>query len=113
VYVVLVWDDPPPVTVDVAQPALINDLTLDVGDGLWRGNMFNENLSGVDNGYSYRFNVGTAANDTVNNVEAVFLPGGTFVSGQTGRVRVNGTNVPQGDGTGRQPFSVFAYNLIP
>jgi hypothetical protein len=112
VYVVLVWDDPPAGTVG-GQPALVNDLLLDVGDGLWRGNMFNENMAGLDDGYSYRFNVGVPVNDAVNNVEAVFLPAGTFTPGQAVRVRITGINVPQGNAQGRQPFSVYAYNLVP
>jgi hypothetical protein len=112
VNVVLAWDDPPAGTAG-AQPALVNDLSLNVGDGLWRGNMFNENMAGLDDGYSYRFNVGVPANDAVNNVEAVFLPAGTFTSGQTVQVRVTGVNVPQGNAQGRQPFSVYAYNLVP
>jgi Subtilase family len=112
VYVVLVWDDPPAGTVGT-QPALVNDLSLNVGGGLWRGNMFNENMAGVDDSYSYRFNVGVSTNDAVNNVEAVFLPPATFTSGQAVPVRVTGVNVPQGNAQGRQPFSVYAYNLVP
>jgi len=111
VNVVLAWDDPP-ATVGT-QPALVNDLLLNVGDGVWRGNMFDENMAGLDDGYSYRFNVGVSTNDSVNNVEAVFLPAGTFISGQDVRVRVTGINVPQGNVQGRQPFSIYAYNLVP
>jgi len=49
---------------------------------------------------------GAAANDTVNNVEAVFIPPGTFAQGATLRVKVTGVN-----NTSVQPFSVYAYNL--
>jgi hypothetical protein len=111
VYIVLVWDDESSDVVTHSQAPLKNDLALDVGGGTWKGNFFNENMTGTDNGYSYRFTVGTWAHDTINNVEAVFLPPGALTSGQVLQVRVTGINVVQGRSNGRQSFSVYAYNV--
>jgi hypothetical protein len=111
VYVVMVWDDPPSDVVTHSQAPLKNDLALLVGGGLWRGNGFNENLAGNDNGYSYTFNAGASFNDTINNVEAVFIPAGTFVANQAVGVNVVGINVPQGLSNGAQTFSLYGYNV--
>jgi serine protease AprX len=111
VYIVLVWDDESSDVVTHSQAPLKNDLALDVAGGTWKGNFFNENMTGTDNGYSYRFTVGTWAHDTINNVEAVFLPPGALTSGQVLQVRVTGVNVVQGRSNGRQSFSIYAYNL--
>ncbi|HEX9944489.1 MAG TPA: S8 family serine peptidase [Thermoanaerobaculia bacterium] len=111
-YVVLAWSDPPAPITPNSQAPLINDLTLTVeaegGATFWRGNNFNENTTGVDDGYSHRFKPGEAAlADATNNVEAVFIPAGTFKKGQQITVRVTGANVTQGP----QPFAVYAYNV--
>jgi len=105
--VVLVWDDPPSAVQTTSDAPLQNDLVLDVSDGAYRGNFFNQNMAGVDDGWSYRFNVGVAANDTKNNVEAVFIPAGTYALGTVVRIRVTGVS-----NTSQQPFSVYAYNLF-
>lgn len=111
VYIVLVWDDAAADVVTHSQAPLKNDLALDVAGGTWKGNFFNENMTGTDDGYSYRFNLGAWAHDTINNVEAVFLPPGALSLGQVVQVRVTGVNVVQGRSNGRQPFSVYAYNV--
>lgn len=110
-YIVLVWDDQPADVTTHSQAPLKNDLALDVIGGTWKGNFFNENMTGADDGYSYRFNVGAWAHDTINNVEAVFLPPGALSAGQGVQVRITGVNVPQGRTGGRQSFSIYAYNL--
>lgn len=111
VYIVLVWDDEPADAATNGQAPLKNDLALDVDSGAWRGNFFNENRTGVDDGFSYRFPVRSWTHDTVNNVEAIFLPPGALIAGQTLQVRVAGVNVPQGRANGRQTFSIYAYNV--
>jgi subtilisin family serine protease len=111
VYIVLVWDDEAADVTTHSQAPLKNDLALDVAGGTWKGNFFNENMNGTDDGYSYRFTVGAWAHDTINNVEAVFLPPGSLSAGQTLQVRVTGINVTQGRSNGRQAFSIYAYNV--
>jgi len=109
-YIVLVWSDPPSVTGN-SQVPLVNDLMISVqrstGGVLWRGNNFNEIITGSDDGYSYPYAFGPPVNDTINNVEAVFIPANTFTAGQQIVVSVTGVNVPQGP----QKFAVYAYNL--
>ena len=109
-YIVLAWSDPPSVTGN-SQVALVNDLMLTVqrstGGVLWRGNNFDENIVGIDDGYSYPYVSATPVNDGINNVEAIFIPANTFVAGQQITVSVTGTNVPQGP----QKFAFYAYNI--
>ncbi|HET9209535.1 MAG TPA: S8 family serine peptidase [Thermoanaerobaculia bacterium] len=109
-YIVLAWSDPPSITGN-SQVPLVNDLTLSVqrstGGVFWRGNNFNENITGSDNGYSYPYSFGPPANDSINNVEAIFIPANTFTAGQQIVVSVTGANVPQGP----QKFAIYAYNL--
>jgi subtilisin family serine protease len=81
VLIVLVWDDPPSKVVTTSQAPLQSQLSLSVGGGLYRGNAFNENITGLaaEDGYSYRFRFGQLFDDTINNVEAVLIPpGGLF-----------------------------------
>lgn len=111
VFIVLVWDDEPADVLTHSQAPLKNDLALDVAGGTWRGNFFAENMTGADTGYSYQFTIGVWANDSINTVEAVFLPPGALSAGQVLQVRVTGINVPQGRSNGRQPFSIYAYNV--
>ncbi len=110
-YIVLTWSDVPSTTT-LGSPALVNDLRLTVervGSAvLWRGNNFNENITGVDNGYSYQYAIGiTVFNDTANPVEAIFIPGGTFTAGQQVVIRVTGHSVSSGP----QKFAIYAYNV--
>jgi len=109
-YVVLVWSDPPSVTGN-SQVPLVNDLMLTLqrsdGGALWRGNNFNENITGNDNGYSYAYAFSPPVNDTINNVEAIFIPANTFAAGQQIILSVTGVNVLQGP----QKFGFYAYNL--
>jgi hypothetical protein len=109
-YIVLVWSDPPSVTGN-SQVPLVNDLMLSVqrstGGVLWRGNNFNENIAGSDDGYSYPYTFAPPTNDSINNVEAIFIPANTFTAGQQILVSVTGANVTQGP----QKFAVYAYNL--
>jgi hypothetical protein len=111
-YIVLAWSDPPAPITPSSQAPLMNDLTLTVEvEGqpvFWRGNNFNENTTGADDGYSHPFKPGEATlADVTNNVEAVFIPAGTFKKGQRITVRVTGANVTQGP----QAFAVYAYNV--
>jgi hypothetical protein len=45
--------------------------------------------------------------DSINNVEAVFIPANTFTAGQKLTLKVTGENVA----AGAQKFAVYAYNL--
>lgn len=75
--------------------------------GVWKGNIFNE-VFGTDDGFSYRFFVGVGGQDTINTVEAVFIPRNTYSSGQSITITVTGENVSR---SGGQPFAVYAYNV--
>jgi len=109
-YIVLVWSDASTPVDGNSQVPLVNDLTLKVNSGVWRGNFFNENLTGVDDGYSYEFTVGTGGYDAINTVEAVFIPPGRYSSGQSITITVVGQNVSTASA---QKFAVFAYNVTP
>jgi hypothetical protein len=114
VAVVLAWSDPPAPVVPHSQASLLNDLALTVeradGTVLWRGNNFNENVTGVDDGYSHPFLSGEEGfRDAINTVEAVFLPPGTLRAGERLVIRVAGVNVTEGP----QRFAVYAYNVRP
>jgi hypothetical protein len=119
-YIVLVWTDPASAYVSSAQQVpLVNDLMLSVdrvGQAVgWRGNNFNENITGVDDGYSFTYTFGINLNDSANNVEAVFLPPNTFSAGQQVMIGVTGVNVPVNEapnGSG-QRFAIYAYNVRP
>jgi Subtilase family len=112
-YIVLAWSDPRSDFVSNSQAPLKNNLSLTIEETgtttFWRGNNFNENLSGLDNGYSYRFTPGSLSSvvDAINNVEAIFIPAGTFATGQKLTIKVTGENVT----TGSQKFSIYAYNV--
>jgi len=116
IYIVLAWSDPPSDVPGGTQVPLKNDLSLSVEEntsGLpsWQGNNFRENKDSIDDGYSHRF---TSASDTVlvdsiNNVEAIFIPKNTFPVGQKLTIKVKGANVVQGP----QSFSVYAWNMKP
>jgi hypothetical protein len=112
-YIVLTWSDPPSVT-GTSQVGLVNDLRLKVEEGLgapfWQGNNFEENKnSGVDNGYSHHFVLGgdPVLEDSINTVEAVFIPANTFPANKQLTIKVTGVSVAQGP----QKFSVFGYNV--
>jgi Subtilase family len=109
--IVLVWSDPSSPETN-GHPPVINDLRLRVdlvgGNLSWYGNNFGENIDGNDNGYSHPYvTASSAASDAMNNVEAIFIPAGTFSPGRQIQIRVTGANVPQGP----QKFSVYAYNV--
>lgn len=77
-------------------------------EGFWRGNNFNENVTGKDDGYSHAYTAGEATlTDVANTVETVFIPARTFKAGEKITIRVTGTLVPQGP----QGFSIYAYNV--
>ena len=112
-YVVLVWSDPPSV-LGSSQAALVNNLGLSIDEvgstNRWRGNNFRENLTGDDNGYSFRFTSSTPQApvlDAINNVEAIFIPANTLRAGQQLNFKVTGESVPAGP----QKFAVYAYNV--
>ncbi|HEX3528665.1 MAG TPA: S8 family serine peptidase [Thermoanaerobaculia bacterium] len=110
ILVVLAWDDPASSTQSDSSAPLTNDLVLDVADGVYRGNFFNSNMTGTNDGWSYPFTFGVAANDTVNNVEAVFIPAGTFTTGTVVKVKVTG--ISMAPAAPQQTFALYAYNLI-
>jgi subtilisin family serine protease len=109
-YIVLAWSD---IASAIGTKTLINDLRLTVeslgGNNFWRGNNFNENVTGVDNGYSYTYTAGgdPGLYDTVNTVEAIFIPKNTFAANQQIVIRVTGSSVQ----SGAQSFSFYAYNV--
>jgi serine protease AprX len=111
--IVVVWSDQPNESSGMKDPALVNDLQLvvqRVGASIsWRGNVLNEVMTGVDDGYSYTITLGSGLNDSMNTVEAVFLPPNTFTAGQQVTIRVTGINVPMGP----QKFAIYAYNVRP
>jgi hypothetical protein len=47
--------------------------------------------------------------DSINNVEAVFIPANTFAAGQKLTIKVRGEGVAQGP----QGFAVYAWNVKP
>lgn len=102
-----VWSDDPSSVTGGSQAALVNDLSLKVNGGVWKGNIFNE-VFGNDDGFSYQFSVGSGGQDTLNNVEAVFIPGGVFSFGQAITLTITGENVNRAGG---QPFALYAYNV--
>jgi hypothetical protein len=110
--IVLVWSDPPSAVAGNSQFPLVNDLELRVEGGRWRGNLFQENVTGVDNGYSFEFNplqFPTMPPDSINNVEVVVIPPGTFSNaGDKLSLEVVGTNVTSGP----QRFAIYAYNVL-
>jgi hypothetical protein len=112
-YIVLVWSDPKADVIGNSQAALKNNLGLaveQVGTTIsWRGNNFRENRVADDNGYSYRFATLTETPyvDSINNVEAIFIPANTFTAGKKLTLKVTGENVT----AGAQKFAVYAYNL--
>ncbi len=111
-YIVLAWSDIASVSGSIV-PLLVNDLRLTVeaigGNRFWRGSNFNENITGTDNGYSYTYTAGgdPGVNDTVNTVEAIFIPKNTFSSGQQIVIRVSGHSIQ----SGAQMFALHAYNV--
>jgi hypothetical protein len=114
-FIVLAWSDPASSVGATSQVPLVNDLHLVVemigANVYWRGNNFNENIDGNDNGYSSPYALGGAPliNDTMNNVEAIFIPTNMFWSGQKVTLRVIGMNVH----SPTQKFSIYAYNVRP
>jgi len=110
-YITMVWTDRPTAADGGSQVALVNDLSLKVNGGAYRGNAFNETMSPVDDGYSFYFNVCGCPQDNINNVESVFIPAGTFSTGQAITITATGENVPQPIGSYGQPFALYAYNV--
>ena len=114
-YIVLAWSDPKTDLTGNSQVPLKNNLGLAIEElgstKYWRGNNFRENRIGNDNGYSYRFLSLTEVpfSDSINNVEAVFIPANTFASGQKLTIKITGENVT----AGAQKFSIYAYNVRP
>ncbi|HEX8286674.1 MAG TPA: BACON domain-containing carbohydrate-binding protein [Pyrinomonadaceae bacterium] len=101
VRVSLVWTDPP----GASDPALVNnlDLTVTVGNSVYKGNVFSGGKSVTGGSY-----------DTLNNVENVFLPAGipagTNFTIQVSAASLNGDGRPgNGDNTD-QHFALVAYN---
>jgi hypothetical protein len=98
----LVWTDPP----GIADPSLVNnlDLTVTVGNTVYKGNVFNSGNSAPGGSY-----------DTVNNVENVFLPAGipagTPVTVKVSAAAINGNGILDNADSTDQHFSLVAYNF--
>jgi hypothetical protein len=98
----LVWTDPP----GVADPSLVNnlDLTVTVGNTVYKGNVFSNGSSAAGGNY-----------DTVNNVENVFLPpgiqAGTPINVRVNAVSLNGNGILGNADNTDQHFSLVAYNF--
>jgi hypothetical protein len=98
----LVWTDAP----GVANPALVNnlDLTVTVGNNVYKGNVFSNGVS-TTGGNS----------DTLNNVENIFLPAGipagTTFSIQVSATAINGNGILGNADSTDQHFSLVAYNF--
>ncbi len=110
-YLVLAWSDPAS-EITAGHPLVVNDLSFRVdlvgGNRVWWGNNFRENVVGIDDGYSHAYTSTQAAlSDMINNVEAIFIPAGTFPAGSKIKIRVKGVGVPKGP----QKFSVYGYNV--
>jgi len=110
-YITMVWTDKPTALDGDSQAALVNDLSLKVNAGAYRGNAFNETMSTTEDGYSFYFNVCACPQDNINNVESIFIPAGTFSTGQAITITATGENVPQPIGSYGQPFALYAYNV--
>jgi hypothetical protein len=110
---VLAWSDPASSVGATSQVPLVNDLRLTVemvgANVYYRGNNFNENIDGNDNGYSSPYALGGAPliNDTMNNVEAIFIPPNTFWPEQKIIIRVTGVSIHGA----AQKFSLYGYNV--
>jgi hypothetical protein len=101
VRVSLVWTDPPA----VADPALVNnlDLTVTIGNNIYKGNVFGGGSS-----------VTGGSADTVNNVENVFLPAG-IPAGTPFKIEVTAKSINADGRVGNadstdQHFALIAYN---
>lgn len=98
----LVWTDPPA----AADPALVNNLnlTVTVNGNTYRGNVFAGGVSAAG-----------GANDTVNNVENVWLPAGlapgTPVLVQVTAAALNGDGILGNSDLTDQNFALVAYNV--
>jgi hypothetical protein len=97
--VTLVWTDPPA----VGDPALVNDLDLEVtvGGNTYKGNVLSGGLSTTG---------GTA--DDVNNVENVFLPAGLSgpITVRVAASAINGNGVLGNSDATDQHFALVVYN---
>ena len=100
--VVLAWTDP--AASPLATRTLINDLDLTVSDGIytWKGNVFEDGVS-VPN---------TGKNDTINNLECVFIPTPRpAIYTVTVRARdLTGDALPGQGGSLQQDFALFVSN---
>ncbi|MBA2378528.1 MAG: S8 family serine peptidase [Blastocatellia bacterium] len=98
----LVWTDPP----GTGNPALVNnlDLTVTVGDTVYRGNVFTGGLS-----------VSGGSADTVNNVEQIRLPAGiaagTPVTVEVRATALNGDGILGNADSTDQHFALVGYNF--
>ncbi len=101
VRVTLVWTDPP----GTADPALVNDLDLEVtvGGTTYKGNVFANGVS-----------VAGGVADTVNNVESVLLPAGiptgTGLSVKVKATSLNGDGVLNNGDPTDQRYSLIIFN---
>lgn len=121
ILIALVWNDIPELrNTHPANWALKRDLDLWVyehnGPGFWAGNSFAENVVGLDTGWSQAFGFwnGTIP-DTVNTVEAVFIPPGwyDYLNAPRLLLRVDDITHTNFPALPAQPFSIYAWNLKP
>lgn len=124
IFIVLVWNDIPNQTgVSATNLSLKRDLSLWVEDwigstptsGFWAGNSFQENTVSLDTGWSQPFGFWNGAvADTVNTVEAVFIPPNAGYGGKDGfKIVVIDEAHPDSDPEEAFPlqsFSIYAWN---
>lgn len=121
VLIALVWNDiPNEAGGHATRWALKRDLDLVVvehlGSQYWVGNNFEENILGVDSGWSRSFGfAGGVVADTVNNVELVLIPQGGQLRLILQVLDVAHGSMPSGSPTlyQNQPFALYAWNLEP
>lgn len=121
ILIALVWNDIPRQDgIHAANWALKRNLDLVVvehqGSQYWVGNNFDENILGVDSGWSRSFGfVGGVVADTVNNVELVLIPQGGQLRLILQVLDVADGSMPLGSPAlyQNQPFSLYAWNLEP
>jgi hypothetical protein len=105
--VTLAWTDAP--GMPFTSPELVNDLDLEVtvGGVTYKGNVFSEDHS-----------IAGGVNDSINNMESVFLPaGGSVTGGAPYQVVVHAKNiagdgVPNVGGDLDQDFALVVYNTV-
>jgi len=127
-YIVLAWSDNVRHDDTFATSNPKNDLDLWVGAGVacgpatqtyFRGNNFNENVNGVDDGFSAELSSSpTEFADSKNTVEAVFIPANFFSWDTPLCIRVTGVSMNEEPWPAETPspgdvqdYALYAYNV--